>query len=162
MNTPPCFLLDQMLIRVGKYLRIIGVDAEWDSALCTPDMIRKANADGRIFVTRNRHAEQFPPADRLVSLETDDPVLQFHTLVRDFHLDTQAGLFSRCIRCNVPLQTVADKTAVAAHVHPNVYLRHSRFFTCPRCRTVFWRGSHVFNTCRKLGLPPPAGTLTAP
>jgi uncharacterized protein with PIN domain len=27
------------------------------------------------------------------------------------------------------------------------------FYTCPQCGTVFWKGSHVRNTCRKLRLP---------
>jgi len=70
----------------------------------------------------------------------------------------QTGLFSRCIRCNVELGAVKDKQAVAERVHPNVLSRHERFFACPRCGTIFWHGSHVANTCRKLGLPPPAAT----
>ena len=130
------------------------------------DLIRQANVAGRIFVTRNRHAEQFPPANHLVLLAETNPVLQLGILVHAFHLDTQAGLFSHCLRGNVELGAVTDKQAVASRIHPNVYARQERFFTCPRCGTVFRHGRHVANTRRKLGLTPPAlpavGDLTAP
>jgi uncharacterized protein with PIN domain len=46
---------------------------------------------------------------------------------------------------------------LAARVVEAVRARHRLFFTCPSCGTVFWRGSHVENTCRKLGLEPPRG-----
>lgn len=150
----PCFMMDHMVIRLGKYLRIIGYDAEWDMGLRTHDLICRANIEGRLFVTRNSHIrEQFPPVHAVILLASTDPVQQFTTLVQQCHLDTRARLFSRCIRCNVALDEVPDKREVEFLVHPNVYQRQERFFRCPQCGTVFWHGSHVTNTCRKLRLP---------
>lgn len=156
-NPDPAFMMDHMVIRLGKYLRIIGYDAAWDLELRTHDLILQANAAGRIFVTRNTHlAEQFPPARDAMLLVETDPARQFDRLVSHLGLDTRSRLFSRCIRCNVALAPVPDKRSVESRVHPNVYQRQPRFFECPHCGTVFWHGSHVANTCRKLGLPLPA------
>ncbi len=167
METPipnavrPRFMMDHMVIRLGKYLRIAGYDAEWDTGLRTHDLIHRANASGRIFVTRNGHvAEQFPAVHELILLTTTDPVGQFRDLVDRLQLDVKAGLFSRCIRCNVELGPLADKREAEPRVHPNVYARQERFFRCPDCGTVFWHGSHVVNTCRKLGLPLPSPRTT--
>lgn len=152
------FLVDHMLVKLGKYLRILGYDAEWDLACRTHELIQRANKEERVFITRNqRIATEYPQPLRWLALETTDPVAQLDQVVRTLALAPQAGLFSRCIRCNVALQPVADKAAIRDRVHPNVYARHEAFWTCPSCRTVFWKGSHVANTCRKLRLDPAEG-----
>jgi len=146
-------MLDHMVIRLGKYLRIIGYDADWDMSIRTHDLIQRANATGRIFVTRNTHlTEQYPTVRQSIILSETNPALQFKMIVEKFSLDTQTQLFSRCIHCNVKLSEVMDKREVEDRVHPNVYQRQARFFRCPHCSTIFWHGSHVTNICRKLSL----------
>jgi uncharacterized protein with PIN domain len=76
-------------------------------------------------------------------------------VIEQVRLDPQAGLFSKCIRCNVLLDKILDKQEIEAAVHPNIYARHEKFFKCPACHTVFWHGSHVVNTCKKLGVELP-------
>jgi uncharacterized protein with PIN domain len=148
--------MDHMVIRLGKYLRIIGCDAAWDLHVRTQDLIVRANLEDRVFVTRNRRLpHQYPAPIRLFTLDDTDPVAQFDRLIAAWGLDPGAKLFSQCIRCNVALDPVPDKAAIRERVHPNVLNRYDRFFRCPRCGTVFWHGSHVRNTCRKLRLAPP-------
>jgi uncharacterized protein len=150
-------MMDHMVIRLGKYLRIIGCDADWDLRLRTHDLIRRANAEGRVFVTCNRQIpHQFPPVARVFTLFETDPVRQFAFTLRTYGIDPLPRLFSQCIRCKVRLEPVTDKASIQAQVHPNVYASFDRFFRCPSCSTVFWHGSHVRNTCRKLGLAVPA------
>jgi uncharacterized protein with PIN domain len=150
------FMVDHMLIKLGKYLRIIGYDAAWDSQVRTHELITKANTEDRIFLTRNTHiTEQYPRATRLLVLRETDPVKQFQIVVAEFRLDPRERLFSKCIRCNLFLEKINDKEQIRARVHPNVYARFEAFFTCPKCGTVFWKGTHVANTCRKLELPRP-------
>jgi uncharacterized protein len=153
----PRFMMDHMVERAGKYLRIIGYDAVWDPGVRSHELIVLANRDGRVFVTRNRRIpDEYPKPDRLFTVDSPDPVAQFQALVSAFALDTQTGLFAKCIRCNEYLVEVPDKREVRGLVHPHVYEERDRFFRCPACGTVFWFGSHVRNTCRKLGLPAPS------
>jgi len=145
------FMVDHMLIKLGKYLRILGYDAEWDNAQRTHELIRRANREGRVFVTRNtRLPDQYPAPDRVMVLSSTDPVEQLWEVVAEFGIRPEQFLFSKCIRCNVFLDQVPDKSEVADSVHPNVLARYDVFHRCPRCGTVFWQGSHVLNTCRKL------------
>jgi len=149
-------MADHMVIKLGKYLRIAGFDAEWDLALRTHELIKRANAEGRVFLTRNRRLGiNYPVPREGILLESPDPLRQLQSVVSTLGLDLQADLFTHCIRCNVALAAVPDKAAIRDRVHPNVFARYARFLTCPRCGTVFWRGSHVRNTCRKLSLIPP-------
>jgi len=146
-----CFMIDHMLIRLGKYLRIAGYDAEWDLTLRTHELILKANAEDRIFVTRNKHLPyQYPVPRRVILLCTTDPAAQFHQVASELRLDIQSNLFSKCIRCNVKLREISDRSEISSKVHPNVLQRYHRFYACPSCGTIFWKGSHVRNTCIKL------------
>ena len=142
-----------MVIKLGKYLRILGYDAAWDREVRTHELIARANTEQRVFLTRNKRlADQNGQPEQVIILKNTDPVEQLKTLVSELQLDMRANLFSRCVRCNVRLEPVANKEAIQRLVHPNVYARYNEFFTCPHCNTVFWKGSHVRNTCCKLGI----------
>lgn len=144
-----------MVLKLGKYMRIPGYDAVWEPALRTHELIVRANAEGRVFLTRNRRIPaQYPAPVRRLNIQSSDPVEQVHEVLRAFNLQPGDRVFSKCIRCNVFLEPVADKSDIEPFVHPNVFARRDRFFRCPRCDTVFWKGSHVTNTCRKLGFHP--------
>ena len=147
------FVTDHMVTKLGKYLRILGYDADWDAGLRTHELIARANAEGRVVLTRNLNLDaRYPQPRRLIVLGSGDPVEQLRQVVAECGIDPRAHLFSRCIRCNRVLEEIADKEAVRAAVHPNVFSRYDTFHTCPSCHTVFWKGSHVRNTLRKLGL----------
>ena len=143
------FMVDHMLIKLGKYLRILGLDAAWDSRVRTHALIERANAEGRVFLTRNtRIAEQYPLPQKLFALRDTDPAKQLQIVVQEFKLDPRAKLFSKCIRCNVFLEKVGAKKSIRASVHPNVYARFADFFKCPKCGTVFLSRTR----CRTLGI----------
>jgi uncharacterized protein with PIN domain len=147
-------MMDHMVVRLGKYLRALGYDAIWGPGVRTHELILAANKDARWFVTRNtRLPAEYPAPHKLIRVRSDDPVEQLRELRAAFPDLFGGRPFSRCIRCNVPLQPVPDKTSIRDRVHPNVFARYHHFFRCPCCATVFWKGSHVRNTCRKLGIP---------
>jgi uncharacterized protein with PIN domain len=149
-------MVDHMLVGLGKYLRILGYDTAWDTRERTHELIRRANEEGRIFLTANAHLpEQFPPADRVLILKPHEPLGLLREVIDCLRLDVRRWLFSRCIRCNVALEAIADPRKIEDRVHPEVYRRHKHFYRCPTCGTVFWHGSHVRNTCRKLGIALP-------
>jgi hypothetical protein len=152
---PPRFLVDGMVVRLGKYLRCLGYDAEWERGAGTRALVRRARAEERFFLTRNtRLPGEIEPPPRWLALASADPVEQLREVAHATGLDLAARLFTRCIRCNVELRA-AREDEVAERVPEVVRARHSAFFTCPSCGTVFWHSSHVENTCRKLGLELP-------
>jgi len=148
----PRFVVDGMLEKLGRYLRCAGWDAVGDSQLSTASRVEIANRDGRVFLTRNRRLRHHHPLPLLERrIVSDDPVEQMREVLALWPLEPQL-VFTRCIRCNVELEQV-EREAVRALVAPRVFEHYRRFFRCPECATVFWKGSHVRNTCRKLGLP---------
>jgi hypothetical protein len=68
-----------------------------------------------------------------------------------------ADLFSRCLRCNLPLVD-ADREAARARVPPFVARTQERFRRCPGCGRLYWRASHVRRMrerLRRMGVGPP-------
>lgn len=152
----PRFLVDGMAVKLGKYLRCLGYDAAWDVRARTRALARRAAAEGRVLLTRStRVGFEVEPPPGWLRLESEDPVLQLRQVVEALGLDVGARLFTRCIRCNLELVRVEDRERVAEHVPSRVFERHQTFFCCRGCGTVFWWGTHVERTCRKLGLPVP-------
>lgn len=143
-----------MAVRLGKYLRCLGYDAAWDPGAGTRELARRAAEEGRVLLTRNTREDAFRPPPRWLRLESEDPVEQLREVEAELSIDTRSRLFTRCIRCNVELEEV-EREAVIDQVPDSVRERRRRFWTCPRCRTLFWWGTHVTRTCRKLGIEPP-------
>lgn len=60
---------------------------------------------------------------------------------RNNALEAHARPFSLCLACNVPLAPT-DKREVIDHLPEQVARAQQRFWRCPRCRRVYWPGSH--------------------
>ncbi len=152
----PRFLVDGMAVKLGKYLRCLGYDAAWDLHLPTRALAGRAVAEGRILLTRNSRAGfEFEARCQWLRLSSEDAVEQLDQVREALGLDVTSRLFSRCIQCNLELAAVAERESVRGRVPDAVFERYRQFFACPSCGTLFWRGSHVANTCRKMGIPPP-------
>ncbi|NLF02923.1 MAG: hypothetical protein GX601_18320 [Anaerolineales bacterium] len=46
-------LLDGMLGRLAKWLRLLGYDAEYDNSASDTELARRARAEGRVLLTRD-------------------------------------------------------------------------------------------------------------
>jgi len=66
---------------------------------------------------------------------------QLAEVVRRFDLARLAEPFSRCLRCNTRLETVA-KEDVRAQLPARTAALHEEFRRCPDCRRVYWKGGH--------------------
>nr|WP_276568933.1 DUF5615 family PIN-like protein [Thiococcus pfennigii] len=147
---PVKFLCDEMLKRLGQWLRVAGYDV-----LILPDgtddrtLVRRARAEGRILLTRDRQmAEQNAALADLILLDCgdlDDCVAALHP---QCDIDWMHAPFTRCMSCNAPLVAATD---AQRRTMPE-RARHSATMAlyCPRCDQVFWDGSHVARMRRRL------------
>ena len=143
------FLVDAMLGRLARWLRIIGCDASFDSALSDADLARRAFEEERVVLTRDRALPEEWRIPRVLVLESELPLEQLRDVVRSYGLDWREQLFSRCSRCNVAIEP-ATREAIADRVPPRVLRERREFFTCPACERVYWEGSHLERMQRTL------------
>lgn len=141
----PTFLVDQNVASLARRLRWLGYDAVEDPAADDAMLVAHAERTGRMLLTRDRGIlRRRPVASGRVSalwLESDDPWQQLAQVVRDTGIDPVLYAFSRCVRCNVPLEATSREVAAAA-VPPFVSQTQVHFTRCASCGRFFWRGTH--------------------
>ncbi|MBI4617913.1 MAG: Mut7-C RNAse domain-containing protein [Planctomycetes bacterium] len=143
-NSTGCvaFLADEMLGRLARHLRMAGIDCLHVRSLGVERIREAARAERRIVLTRSRRLAEDPELARVLLLESGNPYDQMVEVCRAFGIDPTAAALSRCSLCNEPL-VCAPKAEVAAEVPPRAYAARDEFWRCPRCRRIYWGGSHA-------------------
>jgi hypothetical protein len=140
-----------MLARLGRWLRLLGADAEPWAGTDEGGLLALLRGEDRTFVTRHRRR-----AARLAGLglpvlllEDDDLGGQLRAVVARHELPPAERRFTRCGRCNAPLRE-AVRSEAAAWVPPFVARTQDRFSRCPRCGRVYWRATQPERFARDL------------
>jgi uncharacterized protein len=134
------FIVDGMLGKLAKWLKILGFDALF-MADDDDKILAVARGEGRVLLTRDR--EFVRRAGRHPSLLVESTLWpdQVRQVLARFYLYGSARPFTRCLECNVPLETLS-RDAAARLVSPHVLERADAFSLCPACGRVYWPGTH--------------------
>jgi len=143
------FLADAMLGRLARWLRVLGFDTAYDPSLDDVALVRLANAENRVLLTRDRHLLRELRPRRAIEVTSDTPLEQLAALVPALELKAPDALFTRCLLCNTPLEEIPSAEAVTA-LPPTVRELKGPFRRCPTCSRMYWPGSHVRRMTRAL------------
>lgn len=143
------FIADTMLGKLAKWLRVMGIDVVYDPRFLARQLLRCAEQEGRILLTRDHRLVQRRGTARRLLIESDYYHEQVRQVVQTFGLERPMQAFTRCLQCNTPLCEVA-KQAVAGKVPPYVYAVHVEFKRCSTCDQLYWGGTHRDNMRRQL------------
>jgi uncharacterized protein with PIN domain len=129
---PVRWLVDGMLGRLARYLRFLGYDAEYVPDVEDAELRRRAIAESRVLLTRDRElAARTPGALRITFPELDDQLRELRALYPPLRTEVR---FERCTECNGPLQR-GPPGGPPASERPT--------FVCGACGHVYWEGSHT-------------------
>jgi uncharacterized protein with PIN domain len=138
----PRFLADGMLGRLCTWLRLLGFDTAYAGRSSEVALLRRADAENRVLLTRNRRLlrrRRLPPH---LHVDADDFRAQLVQVVEAFDLDPWANPFRRCSVCNEPLVAL-DRASAGRCVPPYVHRTQSEFSRCPACGRIYWPATHV-------------------
>lgn len=138
----PRFIADVHLGKLARLLRLLGFDTLYRNDYSDRQIIRLAQAERRIILTRDRGLLKVRTVTHGYCLHTTVPLQQLRDVLRRFDLAKRAQPFSRCIACNGVLEEVA-KTAVEHRLPERVAASFTQFWQCGACDKVYWQGSHV-------------------
>mgnify|MGYP001115281489 CR=1 FL=1 len=139
----PKFLCDEMLQRLGSWLRAAGYDTVIaKDAVDDYLILRQAIEEGRLLITRDRELALHRRAKgTVILLEADGLEACAAALSEQVPVDWLRAPFTRCMNCNTPL---IDATPQQIRSLPLKNKEHiDAAFYCPECKQVFWDGSHV-------------------
>lgn len=142
------FIADVMVGKLARWLRVLGFDAAYSNAYQDEEIIRVAQRENRVVLTRDTALARRFDAQQCLLIESGDYREQIQQVLRAFDLN-EFEVFSRCLECNVRLQDV-DKEAVFEKVPPYVYLTQDRFAACPSCHRVYWHGTHADGMLKRI------------
>ena len=149
MNDRPLKLLaDGMLGTLAKWLRLLGYDTAYDNAADDHGLARRARAEGRVLLTRDR---ELAGRRGLRTLLIRSEVLEEQVReVQEALGPPPDPALSRCAVCNTVLDSVSSEE-IADRVPPYVLRTQTEFRRCPGCGRVYWPGTHVDEMQERMG-----------
>ncbi|MCI4324194.1 MAG: Mut7-C RNAse domain-containing protein [Thermoplasmata archaeon] len=143
--TAPRWLVDEMLGRLARSLRVLGHDTAYVSGLADADIAERARAESRTLVTRDRAlALHVPGSLLLTSGAWDEQLLQLRRARPNVSWKPR---FDRCTICNgelLPAPSPAGRPIPGGPtLPPGVLDGREPLFRCPDCGHLYWVGSHT-------------------
>lgn len=133
------FILDDMLGKLARWIRIMGYDAKYFHKISDDELIKQAKDEGRILLTRDRSlAKRFAVSCLLI--KTQDIESQLNYVIKRFGLDIN-NIFTRCPSCNGKLEEI-EKEKVYNNVPDFVFSSYDNFSICKACLKYYWKGPH--------------------
>jgi len=138
----PRFIVDSMLGRLARWLRILGFDAWYFRQIDDPQLLKLHKESGRILLTRDTRMVQCRGLGPHVLVESDLWEDQLREVVETLALSlSEEKPLTRCALCNRPLETLRPEEAYKKG--PD-FVAHSTsaFSGCRSCGRVYWAGTH--------------------
>lgn len=137
------FLADRTTGKLARKLRLLGFDVLYRGEGQVEEGAQLAFSEGRVFLTRSRRLTEKGREPQIIVVEADEPGEQVREVLAKLELNPEKDqFFSRCLKCNEILLP-ASKEEVEGRVPDFIFRSYGSFHVCPRCRRVYWPGTHL-------------------
>jgi len=140
-----------MLGTLAKWLRIFGFDTFYaNSQMDDSQLIDISKNEKRVLITRDKNLLQRAKKEKLkvIEINTTDINQQINKVINQIKINPSMAL-SRCILCNTELDEI-KKDEVEKKVPKRVFDSNEKFWFCPKCKKVYWKGTHYDNMIKKI------------
>ncbi len=134
--------------KLSKWLRFMGIDTIYIKDGDTAKIENLALKTGRIIVTRSHKFIGRKKIEAIV-LEEDNLENQIQELDKKINIKDNINLLRRCSVCNSPLIEV-EKEKVKGLIPQYVYRTQDKFIECPKCKKIYWQGTHYENIKKRI------------
>ena len=144
------FICDDMLGKLARWMRILGLDTYYKRDLPDSKLLKIALVEDRVILTRDSKIPKIRNAKNFVWIHSSDPLEQVKEVAQKLKLKIEPErFFTRCLECNGVLEKI-EKEKVKDKVWPYVYKTHENFVSCPNCNRIYWPGTHLQRMEKKL------------
>jgi uncharacterized protein len=143
------FVADGHLGKLARNLRLLGFDVAYDPQAQDPQLLGVMERENRALLTRDRRLLMHAIVQHGYCPRSQNADQQTIEVIRRFDLLRAIAPFTRCLRCNAPLQEVA-KDDVIEKLEPLTKIYYERFRRCTGCGHIYWAGSHFSKLQKRL------------
>jgi uncharacterized protein len=145
------FVADRTLGKLVRKLRTLGFDALYWRGANLGGAVEAARFEGRVLLTRSRKIREKPEGLDMVVVEANAPGDQLREVVQKLSLEAKGEkFFRRCLLCNEELRPL-DREEAEGRVPDFILQAYKAFCACPRCRRVYWPGTHYERMKQEMG-----------
>jgi len=142
------FITDASLVRLAKWLRLLGYDTVVFPSEAGRNLLRQADSEGRIVLTRRRDMAERQFSGTLFLITDMTVGRQLNAVIESFSLNIdRERMFGICMECNQKLQPVTRED-VRDVVPRYIFENCDRYNQCPGCKRIYWMGTHPRNALR--------------
>ncbi|WP_073500029.1 Mut7-C RNAse domain-containing protein [Actinacidiphila paucisporea] len=139
-GAPLRFLLDVHLGTLARRLRLLGVDAAYESEdIGDAALAARSAKERRVLLSRDRGLLRRRELWAGGYVYSDQPEEQLQDVLSRFA--PALAPWTRCVACNGPLAD-ADKESVRDRLADGTSKTYDVFAECADCGRVYWRGAH--------------------
>ncbi len=133
-----------MLGKLTRWLRMLGQDVEYTTAMADQTLILEAKKTSRVLLTRDIQLFQraMTRGAEALLIEGRDEAENLADLATRFKFKLQINLkTSRCSKCNTQIRSVRKDTIIDK-IPKKTSTYYNEFWECPNCKQVYWQGAH--------------------
>jgi len=135
------FVADGHLGALTRNLRLLGFDVAYDQNADDRQLLEVMARENRALLTRDRRLLMHAIVQHGCYPRSQNADEQTIEVVRRFDLSELIAPFTRCLRCNAPLEQAA-KTNIIDKLEPLTKVYYHQFRRCSGCKQIYWSGSH--------------------
>ena len=136
------FIVDSMLGKLAKRLRMLGYDTLYDAKMEDRQLLEVSKEEDRYIITRDTQLSKIRGAKVFLveSTKLEEQIKELKKLAKI--KKNKKIIFSRCAECNTLLEEI-KKENVKKSVPDYVYQTVNEFHRCPGCKRIYWHGTHI-------------------
>ena len=138
------FILDGMLGKLSRWLRILGHDVKYYSSIDDCDLIEFAKMEKRVLITRDLDLfkKGVKEGIKIFLIESESLTGKLVELCKKYNFDLEINISnSRCPKCNNKIRPVS-KARVFKELPEMTAKNFDEFWKCVVCDQIYWAGSH--------------------
>ena len=155
------FLVDSMLGKLSRFLRIFGYDTIYANDLTenlvthpVPDekLIEYAKKNDRFIITKDLMLQK-TYSEKCLFLQGEGVINYLHQLKEKLHLTFEFKVEkAKCSICNSKLRKIQNKNEILDYVMQDSFNNYQEFYRCSnlQCNKIFWKGSHINDIEKRL------------
>ncbi len=135
------FVSDGHLGHLTRNLRLLGFDVAYRQNADDRQLLEVMVRENRALLTRDRRLLMHAIVQHGYRPRSQNADEQTNEVARRFDLSESIAPFTRCLRCNAPLEAAA-KADIIGKLEPLTKIYYDQFRRCPDCKQIYWSGSH--------------------